>query len=134
MFKEPETLPRPILPNTRILLATQEYIGEDVLLEGGVGGFIQLRSTFARLGFISPPTFADPGFQGQLTMELYNGSNHAITLSPGEAIWSLIRIPVMGEGLYSGRYQSQSGIQIPKALTPIDALEAGHADDLHVTT
>tara|TARA_Y100000310_G_scaffold345740_1_gene469085 strand:+ start:7339 stop:7812 length:474 start_codon:yes stop_codon:yes gene_type:complete len=130
MFTKPVALPRHILPQERALLTTKELIGKHIVLEGSVCGLVILRSTLARIGLLSPPTVADPGFHGQLTMEVFNGSKHAITMHAGMAVWSLIRVPTIGEPMYTGRYQGQRGIQTPRALTPENVTdEEGGVDD-----
>ena len=118
MFLPSVSLPFALPSLTRALLCTREFIGRDVILESGVGGQVELRSTMARLGFSAPPTWADPGFEGQLTFEVSNVSKHSIVIHPGMAMWSLIRVPTIGEPMYKGRYQGQTGIQTPKALAP----------------
>ena len=105
-------LPSPLPSMSRALLCTRD----EVDIPATKLGFIQLRSTFARLGLISPPTVADPGFHGQLTMEVFNASKSAIIIPPYVAIWSMHLVAV-DEPLYRGRYQGQTGIQLPKALT-----------------
>jgi dCTP deaminase len=114
MFTKPISLPKFIPPRTRALLCTSK----EIVIPSNVCGLIQLRSTWARLGLLSPPTIADPGFKGTLTMEIYNASNHRILISIGDAIWSILQLPIMAgtEPIYKGRYQGQTGIQIPKAL------------------
>ena len=104
-------LPAELAPHARALLATRE----EVDIPATKLGFIQLRSTWARLGLISPPTVADPGFHGQLTMEVFNGSRSPILIPAAERIWSMHLVAV-DEPLYRGRYQGQRGITLPKAL------------------
>ena len=103
-----------ILPGMRVLMSTLEVV---TVSEGWVG-LICLRSTWARLGLISPPTLVDPGFQGNLTMELFNASEYSIAIRNGEAIWSMTRLLIQpgSEEMYQGRYQGQRGVTIPKAL------------------
>lgn len=108
-------LPITLWPNQRILLTTEEIL--DIPL--GCIGHICLRSTFARLGLLAPPTVADPGFHGSLTLEIYNASGNAILIKPGVAMWSLHYLTVFGkegwEG-YQGKYQGQRGVTLPKAI------------------
>jgi dCTP deaminase len=111
MFTEPYDLPRSVPPQTRALLNTWE----EIKIPLGKLGLIGLRSTWARLGFSSPLTIADPGFQGSLTIELNNTSLHRLRIRPGERIWSMTLV-ASDEPAYNGRYQRQRGIQLPKAL------------------
>ena len=108
-FNLPWTLPS----LSRALLCT---VGE-VDIPPTTIGFIQLRSTWARMGLISPPTVADPGFKGDLTMEVFNASANPIMILPNIAIWSMHLIATSHEPLYRGRYQGQQGITLPKALS-----------------
>lgn len=108
------TLPYYLTSGERALLSTVDV----VRIPAGVIGLIQLRSTWARLGLLSPPTVADPGFEGTLTLEVYNGSQHNILISPDDAIWSLHLVLLVPESEpdYTGRYQGQTRLQLPKAL------------------
>lgn len=87
----------------------------------GQVGLICIRSTYARLGLSAPMTVVDPGFHGELTLSILNTSKHRIYIKPGDQIFSVIRVVTNSkefEGGYSGRYQNQTGIQIPKAIVP----------------
>lgn len=113
MFWEPIALPMVIPPLRRILASTIETVE----VPPGVIGLICLRSTWARLGLTAPPTVADPGFKGTLTMEIFNGSCHGIRIEPGMRVWSISYLKLgVDEPLYAGRYQGQTGLQLPKAL------------------
>ncbi len=107
-------LPQAIPAKARAILSTVE----SVEIAPETIGLIQVRSTWARLGFSSPPTVADPGFCGTITLELFNTASYAILVRPNDAIWSILMVPlVLGiEPMYSGRYQDQSGLQLPKPL------------------
>ena len=104
-------LPKALRPLQRALLATRDEIQ---IAEGRLG-LIQLRSTWARLGLISPPTVADPDFRGALTMEVFNASASSILIPPFERIWSM-HLVASDDPPYRGRYQGQQGITLPKAL------------------
>ncbi len=97
----------------RVLLATIEVV--EVPL--GAVGLIMLRSTIARAGLIAPVTYADPGFVGTLTMEVFNSSKWGMDLIPGTHLWNMILVAAPHEEPYSGRYQNQpQGVVGPKAL------------------
>ena len=108
------SLPFTIPPGQPALLCTEEVIDipEDHVSD------IYLRSTLARLGLMCPETVADPGFQGQLTLEVYNISGMNFRISPGDELFHMIIKPCVGEPNYrlKGRYQFQRGIVYPKAL------------------
>ena len=109
---ELRTLPEELGSLKRALLATRD----EVDIPATKLGFIQLRSTWARLGLVSPPTVADPGFFGHLTLEVFNASGSTILVPDGEAIWSMHLVDA-DEPFYRGRYQGQQGITLPRALS-----------------
>jgi len=111
MFIEPIYLPVAIPSGRRALLCS----AREITIPPGMKGSIEIRSTFARLGLMTPPTVIDPGFEGQITFELKNDSLWPILIYPGMKIWSL-SYSVSAEPLYTGRYQRQRDIQIPRAL------------------
>jgi len=115
-FDPPATLSQSniIASLERVLLSTIE----EVEIPANHVGLVMLRSTWARLGLIAPATFADPGFYGTLTMEVFNSNKWGITLIPGTALWTLVIVPAPFEPLYEGRYQGQTaGVTLPKALS-----------------
>lgn len=108
-----QSLPYVLSPGERILLSTKEVL--EVPL--GCVGYICLRSTFARLGLLSPPTVADPGFKGTLTMEVYNASRNPLLIESGVALWSIHFLALVDASFhYNGRYQGQTQVTAPKAL------------------
>lgn len=119
-FEEEQSLSAVLYPRQRWLVATEERIQVPNTCKGDV----QLRSTWARLGLIIPATVADPGFIGNLTIELFNANVNPILIRPGDALICMIysTIPYISMskdeidyGLH-GRYQGQTGITLPKAL------------------
>ena len=107
-------LPQAIIPSQPVLFSTEEviHVPEDCIAN------IYLRSTFARLGLVCPTTVADPGFEGTLTLEVFNAGLTPILIRPGDALFHYIFTPQIGEQPYqmSGRYQHQRGVTLPKAL------------------
>ncbi|MCS7111376.1 MAG: dCTP deaminase [Ignisphaera sp.] len=93
------------------LLATTEYIKVPPELMA----FVELRSTFARLGLSIPPTIIDGGFEGQITIELH-GSAFPVSLRANtrflHVVFSKVVSPI--EKPYSGKYQGQRGVRLPK--------------------
>ncbi|MBS7640422.1 MAG: dCTP deaminase [Candidatus Bathyarchaeia archaeon] len=85
------------------LIWTLEYIRMPVDLIG----FCNLRSTWARAGLIISPTIVDPGFEGQLVIEVYNPTRHPIKIAGGERFLHLILAKCEGAIPYRGRYQGQ---------------------------
>ncbi len=98
-------------PNTRYLLHTLEYIAVPPELMG----FVELRSTFARLGIMMPPTIIDGGFEGQLTIEILSTS-FPLKLTVGmrflHVVFAKLTTPITRP--YRGKYQGQRGVTLPK--------------------
>lgn len=71
--------------------------------------FVQLRSTWAREGFMLPPTVVDAGFKGQITLEIVKFGTLAMPV--GERFAHLIFAKMTSHSLpYDGKYQGQRGI------------------------
>ncbi|MCX8175743.1 MAG: dCTP deaminase [Candidatus Bathyarchaeota archaeon] len=98
-------------PNERVLVTTLEYIEVPLNLVG----FINLRSTFARLGLILPPTIVDGGFKGSLTVGLVGGS-FPVKLYAGERFLHLVfaKLTSPVKKPYKGKYQGQRGVTLPR--------------------
>jgi len=100
-----------INPNEHVLLSTEEYLR----LPSDIMAFVNLRSSFARLGLTIPPTIVDAGFEGQLTIELV-GSTFPIKLKRDTRLLHLIFAKTLSpvERVYQGRYQGQTGVTLPR--------------------
>ena len=96
-------------PNQRYLLHTLEHIE----LPGYLIGLVNLRSTYARLGLLAPPTVVDAGFRGQLTIEVL-APPYPLRLHAGEPIVHLVLAQLTGYENYKGRYQGQRGVTLPR--------------------
>jgi dCTP deaminase len=95
-----------IEPNTKYLLVTKEYIE----MPDNYMAFCCLRSSFARLGLVVPPTVIDAGFKGELTIELTGGSA-PIRMPVGTRFLHVIFSETTKvEKPYSGKYQGQRGV------------------------
>ena len=99
----------------QVLMSTEEYIK----MPNNVMGFVELRSTWARHGLLLPPTIIDAGFEGNITLEVFNSTPHAIALTPGVRFSHIIFASTMSavSKVYSGKYNGQKGVRIPKVLT-----------------
>jgi len=99
-----------INPGEHVLLHTIEYIK----LPLDLMGFVNLRSSYARVGLSIPPTIIDANFEGQLTIELIGGE-FPVRLHAGDrfihVVFARLSSPV--EKPYSGRYQGQRGVKLP---------------------
>ena len=98
-------------PSTLYLLHTIETLA----LPSDLMGFVELRSTFARLGFLMPPTIVDAGFRGQLTVEVLTPP-YPTRVRVGtrflHVVFARTLTPVVNT--YRGRYQGQSGVTLPR--------------------
>lgn len=99
-----------INPHEHILITTLERIKLPV----DVMAFIELRSTYARLGLTIPPTVVDANFEGQLTVGI-TGTAFPIKLYVGDRILHLIfaKLTNPTSKPYLGKYQYQSGVTLP---------------------
>ncbi len=103
-----------VRPHEQVLLSTVEY----VKMPDNLIGFVELRSTWARHGLIVPPTIIDVGFEGTITLEVFNSSMHAISLTPGIRFAHVIFATTLShvKNSYSGAYSGQVGVRLPKVL------------------
>jgi len=103
-----------VFPHEHVLMTTMENIE----LPNDVMAFVNLRSTYARLGLFIPPTIVDAGFKGQLTIEIV-GSEFPVKLRTGERFLHLIFAKTVTpvEKPYNGKYQGQNNVTIPKFET-----------------
>lgn len=98
-----------IQPQAFILASTKEYVKvpDDLVcrLEG--------KSSLGRLGLAVHITagYIDPGFHGNITLEMVNFANKPIVLTPGMAIAQIGFIMMMSPARtsYAGRYQGDTG-------------------------
>jgi dCTP deaminase len=101
-------------PLHHYLLLTQEK----VKMPRDIMGFCALRSTFARLGFVSPLTVIDAGFEGTLTIGVLYGGSIPIKVPVGcrflHVVFGQLKTEV--DLPYKGFYKMQKGVSIPKSL------------------
>ncbi|WP_096187433.1 dCTP deaminase [Evansella halocellulosilytica] len=97
-----------ILPPQSFLLATTV---EKIELPNNLTAFVEGRSSIGRLGlFIQSAGWVDPGFKGEITLELYNANRLPIELIVGRRICQLVIAEVNEEAVpYNGKYLYQSG-------------------------
>lgn len=97
-----------ILPGQFVLATTMEYLE----LPDNLTAFVEGRSSLGRMGlFIQNAGWVDPGFKGEITLELYNANRCAIELKAGRRIGQLVFAKMDNSALnpYSGKYQGQMG-------------------------
>ena len=95
-----------IPPHAFLLATTREY----VKLPDNLTAFVEGRSSIGRLGlFIQNAGWVDPGFEGEITIELYNANSLPIKLKSGVRICQLVfsQLDQKAENPYRGKYQGQ---------------------------
>jgi len=97
-----------LLPGQFVLATTMEYfkLGDDMT------AFVEGRSSLGRMGlFIQNAGWVDPGFEGEITLELFNANRCAIELTAGRRIGQLVFAQLDQPALnpYRGKYQGQRG-------------------------
>lgn len=109
--------PEIIIPPQSFLLATTM---ETVKLPNDLTAFVEGRSSIGRIGlFIQNAGWVDPGFEGQITLELFNANSLPIRLEAGRRICQLVfcRMDQAASKPYRGKYQGQmnaTGSQVYK--------------------
>jgi dCTP deaminase len=82
---------------------------ELVALPDDVAGWIEGRSSFARMGLMIHMSagLVQPGTRNKQVLEVSNLSPAPIALYPGTRICQLVLESVQGRAMYSGRYRRQ---------------------------
>ncbi len=85
---------------------------ETVELGSAVMASLHVRSSLAREGIIGSFAVVDPGFRGQLTLNLHNVGEKEITIRQGEPMVQIVFHKLGGPARksYSGLYQNSRGI------------------------
>ena len=97
-----------LLPGQFVLATTMEHIS----LPNDLTAFVEGRSSLGRMGlFIQNAGWVDPGFRGEITLELYNANRCAIELTAGRRVGQLVFARMDAPALkpYNGKYQGQRG-------------------------
>lgn len=97
-----------LLPGQFVLASTMEYFD----LPNDLTAFVEGRSSLGRMGlFIQNAGWVDPGFKGEITLELYNANRCAIELKAGRRVGQLVFAKMDSPALhpYHGKYQGQTG-------------------------
>lgn len=95
-----------IPPLSFMLATTMEY----VRLPHDLTAFVEGRSSIGRMGlFVQNAGWVDPGFEGTITLELFNANRTAIRLEAGWRVCQLVfaRTDRPAEAPYRGKYQGQ---------------------------
>ena len=107
-----------LLPGQFVLATTMEYIA----LPDDLTAFVEGRSSLGRMGlFIQNAGWVDPGFKGEITLELFNANRCAIELRSGRRIGQLVFAKMDGPACkpYDGKYQGQRGVTGSKVYMDI---------------
>lgn len=101
-------------PGEFILGSTIEYVSipEDIVAR------VEGRSSIGRLGIMVHVTagYIDPGFKGNITLELFNCSDKDFTLNYGDALCQIVFETLSSPCLngYAGKYQGDEGVVCSK--------------------
>lgn len=101
------------LDSKEFVLATTQ---ERVELDRDVVGFLWGRSSVGRLGvFVHNAGLIDPGYEGELTLELFNASNSPVALPVGMSIVQMTVHTLDDDSLRAygekeSKYQQQNGV------------------------
>ncbi|MCI8695489.1 dCTP deaminase [uncultured Acetatifactor sp.] len=107
-YRTMETDTYVLLPGQFVLATTMEYIE----LPDNLTAFVEGRSSLGRMGlFIQNAGWVDPGFKGEITLELFNANRCAIELKAGRRVGQLVFAEMDAAALhpYRGKYQGQTG-------------------------
>lgn len=108
-----------ILPGQFVLATTMEYFE----LPDNLTAFVEGRSSLGRMGlFIQNAGWVDPGFKGEITLELYNANRCAIELKAGRRVGQLVFAQMDDHAInpYNGKYQGQTGATGSKVFMDAD--------------
>lgn len=97
-----------LLPGQFVLATTMEFVE----LPDNLTAFVEGRNSLGRLGlFIQNAGWVDPGFKGEITLELFNANRYAIELNAGRRVGQLVFAQLDDNALnpYRGKYQGQRG-------------------------
>ncbi|WP_448587423.1 dCTP deaminase [Thermocrinis sp.] len=111
-----------IKPKSFLLATTLEYIK----LPNDITAFVEGRSSLGRLGlFIENAGWVDAGFEGQITLELYNANSCPIKLYKGMRVCQIVlaKLDRPAEKPYRGKYFGQKGTTPSKIF--MDLLKKG---------
>jgi len=105
-YREIESDGITIPPHSFLLATTKEYIK----LPNNLTAFVEGRSSIGRIGlFIQNAGWVDPGFEGKITLELYNANSLPIKLQKNRRICQLVfcKMDQEAQKPYQGKYQGQ---------------------------
>ena len=93
-----------------VLASTNEYFK----MPCNIVGHMTVKSTWARGGMIQPPTILEPGWEGNITIEIFNTHPIPLALYINEGIAQVVfsegDTPEVDYGTRNGKYQGQKGV------------------------
>ena len=98
-----------VIPPHSFLLATTVEL---IRLPSNVTAFVEGRSSIGRMGlFIQNAGWVDPGFEGNITLELFNANRLPLMLAAGRRICQIVfaQMDQATRTPYAGKYQGQRG-------------------------
>ena len=120
-YKTIETDTYVLLPGQFVLASTMEYFR----LPDNITAFVEGRSSLGRMGlFIQNAGWVDPGFEGEITLELFNANRCGIELKSGRRVGQLVFAQMDDSALnpYRGKYQGQTGATGSRVYLDTDGL------------
>lgn len=108
-----------LLPGQFVLATTMEYFE----LPDDLTAFVEGRSSLGRMGlFIQNAGWVDPGFKGEITLELFNANRCAIELTAGRRVGQLVfaKLDQKAQNPYKGKYNGQRGATGSRAFQDIE--------------
>lgn len=112
-----------IPPHTFCLATTKEYIK----LPPTISAFIDGRSSVGRSGiFVENAGWIDPGFEGEITLELFNATENTIVIEAGTRIAQIVFMWTDKMCTpYAGKYNCQKGATTPRLDLDPEAVNGG---------
>ena len=115
-----------IMPGQFVLATTMEYFE----LPNNLTAFVEGRSSLGRMGlFIQNAGWVDPGFKGEITLELFNANKCAIELKAGRRIGQLVFAQMDDYALHP--YQSNL-FQIQRVIQQMNTARTFHSGVVHI--
>lgn len=111
-----------LLPGQFVLATTVEYF----TLPDNMTAFVEGRSSLGRMGlFVQNAGWVDPGFEGEITLELFNANRLAIELQAGRRVGQLVfaQLDDHARNPYRGKYRGQRGATGSRIFLDIDQPE-----------
>ena len=104
-------------PREFYLLHSREFmeISRDLV------GIVKLKSSWARLGLLVPPTVINAGSKGEVVAEVFNFRNAPLLVKKGMPFLHILFEELSsrtGSSYSSGQYYGQRGIRLPEPVKP----------------